>query len=96
MHVTIHTAAIPAGRVNISNGAAEMVRMGLKPPQPARVDRVQALAAALISECEAIRDDAISATVGGLPARGAREASIAITEIQTASLFAVAAVMAAL
>lgn len=96
MHVTIHTAAVPDGKTSISNSAAELVRMGFKPSGMERVDRIEALAAALVSECEAIRNDAISATVGGLPVRGAREASIAITEIQTASFFAVAAATAAL
>ncbi len=85
MHVKIHTAAIPDGQSNISPGAAKLVRMGFNPSRLEPVDRIKALAAAMISECEAIRE------AGG---SGAREASIAITEIQGASMFAVAAATA--
>lgn len=85
MHVTIHTAAITNDETPISNSAAELVRMGFNPSTRPEVDRIKALAAALISECETIRDQ------GG---KGAREASIAITEMQGASMFAVAAATA--
>ncbi len=85
MHVTIHTAAIPDGKTSITNSAAELVRMGFNPSRLESVDRIKALAAALVSECETIRN------VGG---KGAREASIAITEFQGASMFAVAAATA--
>lgn len=87
MHVTIHTAAIPNGTSSISNSAAELVRMGFNPSKVPAVDRIKALAAALVSECEAIRD---------ARGKGAREAAIAITEIQGASMFAVAAATAEL
>lgn len=85
MHVTVHTAAVPGGKSSISNTAAELVRMSFNPSKVEPVDRIKALAAALISECEAIRDGR---------GKGAREAAIAITEIQTASFFAVAAATA--
>lgn len=85
MHVKIHTAAVPDGQSSISNSAAKLVRMGFNPSRLEPVDRIKALAAAMISECEAIRE------TGGA---GAREASIAITEIQGASMFAVAAATA--
>ncbi len=85
MHVAIHTAAVPDGKSNISPAAAELVRMGFNLSRLESVDRIKALAAALISECEVIRD---------ARGKGAREAAIAITEIQTASFFAVAAATA--
>lgn len=87
MHITIHTAAVPDGKTNITNSAAETVRMGFNPSRLEAVDRIKALAAALVSECETLR---------GLGGKGAREASIAITEVQTASFFAVAAATAGL
>lgn len=85
MHVNIHTAAVPDGESTISDSAAKLVRMGFNPSRLEPVDRIKALAAALVSECEAIRD------AGG---EGAREAAIAITETQKASMMAVAAATA--
>ncbi|WP_029375096.1 Acb2/Tad1 domain-containing protein [Oceanicola sp. S124] len=85
MHVKIHTAAVPDGESTISNSAASLVRMGFNPSRLEPVDRIKALAAALISECEAIRDG------GG---KGAREAAIAITDAQKTSMMAVAAATA--
>lgn len=85
MHVTIHTAAIPNGTSSITNSAADLVRMGFNPSRSEPVDRIKALAAALVSECEAIRN------AGG---KGAREAAIAITEVQGAAMFAVTAATA--
>ena len=87
MHVKIHTAALPEEEVSISNTAAELVRMGFNPSKLPPVDRLKSLAAAFISECEAIRD---------ARGKGAREAAIAITEMQGASMFAVAAATAEL
>lgn len=85
MHINIHTAAIPDGETHITNTAAELVRMGFNPSRLPPVDRIKAIAAAFISECEAIRD---------ARGKGAREAAIAITEMQGASMFAVAAATA--
>lgn len=85
MHVKIHTGAIPDGTTSISNTAAATVRMGFNPSKIESVDRIKALAAALVSECEALRDAKGS---------GAREAAVAITQIQGASMFAVAAATA--
>ena len=85
MHINIHTAAIPDGKTPITNTAAELVRMVSIPSVCPPVDRLKALAAAFISECEAIRD---------ARGKGAREAAIAITEMQGASMFAVAAATA--
>ncbi|MCP4243935.1 MAG: hypothetical protein GY772_25575 [bacterium] len=85
MHVKIHTAAVPDGETAISDSAAALVRMGFNPSRIEPVDRIKALAAALVSECEAIRDS---------DGAGAREASIAITDLQKASMMAVAAATA--
>jgi hypothetical protein len=87
MHVKIHTAAVPDGTTTISNSAAELVRMGFNPSKLEQVDRIKALAAALVSECEAINN-------GVRP--GGREAAIAITQIQSGTMFAVAAATAGL
>lgn len=85
MHVTIHTAALQNVAVTISDSAAATVRMRRNPSHAAEVDAIKALAAALISECEALAE-------AGEPA--AREAKIAITQIQGACMFAVAAATA--
>lgn len=87
MHVIIHTAAVPDGKTSISNDALALVRGNFNPSKIEAVDRIKALAAALISECEAIRD---------ARGPGGREASVAITQIQGASMFAVAAATAGL
>lgn len=85
MHVTIATKNVPAGTTPISNEALALVRGGFNPSKLPAVDRMKALAAALISECEAIRD---------ARSPGAREAAIAITQIQGACMFAVSAATA--
>jgi hypothetical protein len=87
MHVKIHTGAVPDGETTITQSAAQIVRMGFNPSKLERVDRIKALAAALVSECEAIQN-------GVKP--GGREAAIAITQIQGATMFAVAAATAEL
>jgi hypothetical protein len=86
MHVDIHTGACPDGQTTISNSALALVRGGFNPSKLPQVDRLKALAAAIISEMETIRDDR------GHP--GSREAAIAITQLQGASMFAVAAATA--
>jgi hypothetical protein len=85
MHVNIHTAALPDATTSISNSAAATVRMGFNPSRIYEVDRIKALVAAVISECELIRD---------AKGPGAREAAVAITQLQGASMFAVAAATA--
>ena len=85
MHVNIHTAAVPDGTSTISNDALALVRGNFNPSKLEAVDRVKALAAALISECEAVRD---------ARGAGAREAAVAITQIQGACMFAVASITA--
>lgn len=87
MHVIIHTAALDGAEAPISDSAAKLVRMRFNPSTMHRVDRLKALVAAAITECEAIRDE---------KGEGAREASVAITQLQGASMFAVAAATAEL
>ena len=87
MHVIINTAALNLEEVPISDNAAQLVRMGFNPSTLKPVDRIKALAAALVSECEAIKAEK--------PA-GAHEAAIAITDLQKASMMAVAAATAGL
>ncbi len=86
MHVKIHTAAVPDGTTTISDYAAGVVRMGFNPSKLERVDRIKALAAALISEI----DDLEKAAPSDLP-DFVRETDHAITLVQSASMFAVAA-----
>lgn len=78
-HVVLNTGACNGVEVPVSSEAMKMVRMGFNPSQLPQVDRIKSLAAALISELE---------NVGG------REGSIAITQVQTASMFGVAAATA--
>lgn len=85
MHVTINTKNVLAGTTPISDEALALVRGKPNPSKLPAVDRMKALAAALISECEAIRD---------ARGPGAREAAIAITQIQGACMFAVSAATA--
>ena len=85
MHVAIHTAAVNGDVTSISNDAAARVRMGFNPSKRVNADRMKALAAAFMTECEIVRD------AGG---PGARDAAVAITQMQGASMFAVAAATA--
>lgn len=87
MLVVVKTGALPEGRsVAIRTDAADLVRMGFNPSGRPQVDALKALAAALISEMKNIADDRSHP--------GAREAAIAITQLQGASMFAVAAATA--
>jgi hypothetical protein len=81
MHINIHTAALANEEVSISDSAAQAIRMGFNPSAIKDVDRLKAIAAAFISECERIK-----ATPGNY---AGRELSVAITEMQTASMWAV-------
>ncbi len=85
MHVQVDTGNDHTVLVSISETAAKLVRLKFNPSGIDKVATIKALAAALISECEAMRD-------GKGP--GAREAAIAITELQGASMFAVASATA--
>lgn len=87
MHVKIHTAAIPDGTTTISNAAAELVRMGFNPSKIERVDRIKALAAALVSEIEDIEDGSAAMERPDI----LRETEAALTHVQIAAMLAVAA-----
>lgn len=71
-------------KVDLSPTARAMVRLDFNPSRTDRVDNIKILTAALITECEAIRD-------GGT---GAREAAIAIHEFEAAAMWAVKAATA--
>ena len=85
MHVKLHMGEDTPAETHVSNSAADLVRYKFNPSGLADVQRMKFLTAALISECEAIRDAKGS---------GAREAAIAITDLQKASMMAVAAATA--
>lgn len=82
MKVTISTPAVANGVVGISEQSAQAVRMGFNPSSIERVDRLKALAAAFLSECDLVAAE--------IPA-AAREAAVAKTNMQTASMWAVLA-----
>lgn len=85
MHVKLHMGTEPAPETAVNTSAADLVRYKFNPSGLADVQRIKFLAAALISECENLRD---------AKGPGAREAAIAITDIQKASMMAVAAATA--
>ena len=67
----------------------DTVRLSFNPSSLERVDRIKSIAAALITECETLRDEASQNN-----SKGGREAAIAITDAQSACMFAVAAATA--
>lgn len=87
MHVKIHTAAVPDGTTTITNAAAEIARMGFNPSKIERVDRIKALAAALISEIEGVEDGRAAMERPDI----LRETEAAITHVQIAAMLSVAA-----
>jgi hypothetical protein len=82
MHVVINTANLAGEQVPIQQSAADAVRMTSNPSAKPQVERLKALAAAFISEC-----DRVAAEV---PNSG-REAAVARTNMQSASMWAVLA-----
>lgn len=68
--------------IAVTESAERAVRFTFNPSGFARVNRLKALAAAFISECEGARNE--------VP-EGAREFAVAITNMQTASMWAVLA-----
>lgn len=88
-HVIVNTGAVMGAEVAVNTTAMDTVRLSFNPSKLERVDRIKSLAAAFISECENLRDEASeSGSAGG------REASVAITEAQSACMFAVASATA--
>ncbi|QDP55391.1 MAG: hypothetical protein Tp176DCM1853251_75 [Prokaryotic dsDNA virus sp.] len=85
MHIKLHMGEETPAETHVSDSAAALVRYKFNPSGLADVQRIKFIAAALISECEALRD---------AKGPGAREAAIAITDIQKASMMAVAAATA--
>lgn len=86
MHVIINTASVFGESVSITDDAAKLVRMSFNPSNFSRVNRLKALAAAFLSEC-----DSIIAEYQGkesLPS-AARSLATAKTNMQTASMWAV-------
>ena len=85
MHVKLHMGEETPAEIGVTLSAADLVRYKFNPSGLERVQKLKFMAAALISECENIRDE---------KGRGAREAAIAITDLQKASMMAVAAATA--
>ena len=85
MHIKLHMGEPSPPETHVSTSAADLVRYKFNPSGLADVQRIKFIAAALISECEVIRD---------AKGPGAREAAIAITDVQKASMMAVAAATA--
>lgn len=86
MHVTIHTAALPAHEVPISDEAAGLVRLSFNPSALPRVEAIKALAAALISECRADFANPAAARAAALAATAAEEAAMWGVKAATAGL----------
>lgn len=63
----------------LSASAIEAVRLSFNPSAKPEVTRLKTLAAAFITECEALKETA------------GREAAVAVTNMQTASMWAVLA-----
>lgn len=66
---------------DLSKSACEAIRFKFNPSGDARVNTIKTLTARLITELEAIRDEGLAS----------READFAITNAQTASMWAVLA-----
>lgn len=84
-HIIVNTGPVMGEEVAVSDTAAATVRMKSNVSGLRDVDVLKSIAAAFITECERIRD------AGG---PGARDAAIAITKMQGASMFGVAAATA--
>lgn len=81
-HVILNTKNCNAVEVPVSDSATRLVRGHFNPSSLGAVDATKALAAALISQLEQIRDSEDG---------DGREAATAITHVQTACMFGVAA-----
>ena len=86
MQVIIHTNQISTTTVRISQSAADMIGVNENRHSNPRVENVKALAAALVSVCEEIREEDAPFAEGS-----GRTASVAITHTEAAALFAVKA-----
>jgi len=71
------------GPGDISESARDAIRLSFNPSGDARIQEIKMLTGRLITICEGIRDE---------PGKGAgREAAVAVTNLQTASMWAVLA-----
>lgn len=91
MHVVIH--ALEAHVVDVSAEAKQAVRLTFNPSANKRVERLKSLAAAFISECDAISSEFHANRKNQEDAERAAEAgralAVAKTNMQTASMWAV-------
>ncbi len=85
MHVVTKSRLNNAVQTAVSSRAAELVRAGFNPSESPDVDRIKMLAAALITECERIGEDNLSAC---------RHALIAIQAVEEAAMWGVKAATA--
>lgn len=81
-HVVLNTGACTGAEVPITAEAAEAVRFSFNPSGLDSVNRLKSLSAAFIAECQ--RQQAEHGEAG-------REFAVAITNMQTASMWAVLA-----
>jgi hypothetical protein len=81
-HVVLNTGACMGVEIPITEGAAEAVRFSFNPSGLDSVNRLKSLAAAFVAECQAQQAE---------KAEAGREFAVAITNMQTASMWAVLA-----
>jgi hypothetical protein len=81
-HVVLETGACNGEQVNISGEAAEAVRFTFNPSGLNSVNRLKSLSAAFVAECQAQQS---------AKGEAGREFAVAITNMQTASMWAVLA-----
>lgn len=91
--------SIELGKAEISRTAAEAVRLTFHANQVQALNRIQQLGAAMVTEMEKVRDTPREVTAGPngeaipVPFPNAREASVAITSLQTAVFWCAQAVI---
>jgi hypothetical protein len=89
--------SIELGKADISRTAAEAAHLSFHPNQHARLDRIKRLGAAMITEMEKLRETPHAVLVDDMlvtaPHPAAREASVAITQLQTAIFWCASAVI---
>ena len=86
-HIVINSGPVLGAEVPIQPDAADVVRMSFNPGGLEDVNRLKAIAAAFVSEARRVG-------AGVKDPRAAREVALAVTHMQTASMFAVAAATA--
>lgn len=79
-HVVLNTGACSGVEIPITDEAAEAVRFSFNPSGLENVNRLKSLSAAFVSEC---KKQQVENSVA------AREYAVAITKMQTASMWAV-------